>query len=276
MSIAVMINGMPGKMGQAVTDACLKRGWTVIPFSLGGRSVQDGDCVEYAGIQFELISIQSKDEKLEEIQSKYPKFITVDYTHPDAVNENGSFYVRNQLPFVMGTTGGDREKLFQEVEDAGLQAVIAPNMAKQIVGLQAMLEWASEEFPGLFSGYHLDVVESHQVTKADTSGTAKAIVKSFNKMGLQETIDEATLIRTVDEQKQMGIPEEYLTGHAYHTYSIDSSDKNVHFEFQHNVLGRSVYGEGTADAVAFLNQQELKEGSNLYNMIDVLQSGKMS
>lgn len=28
------------------------------------------------------------------------------------------------------------------------------------------------------------VVESHQRTKADTSGTAKAVVASFNKMGL--------------------------------------------------------------------------------------------
>lgn len=47
-----------------------------------------------------------------------------------------------------------------------------------------MMELMAEKFPGCFSGYKLHVVESHQRTKADTSGTAKAVVQSFNKMGL--------------------------------------------------------------------------------------------
>ena len=33
----------------------------------------------------------------------------VDYTHPSAVNANAVFYARHHLPFVMGTTGGDRK-----------------------------------------------------------------------------------------------------------------------------------------------------------------------
>lgn len=276
MKPTVMINGMPGKMAQAVTQACLKRGWTVIPWSLGGPDVQEGDSFEFENISFELIPSASKDQKIEAIQAEYPGIITVDYTHPTAVNVNGEFYVRHKLPFVMGTTGGDRELLKSQVAESGLAAVIAPNMAKQIVGLQAMMERMAEDFPGLFEGYKLNVVESHQVTKADTSGTAKAIVSSLNQMGLKETIEEATLIRTVEEQKQMGIPDEFLTGHAYHTYNIDSEDGSVHFEFQHNVLGRSVYAEGTADAVAFLAQHKPLEGSNLHDMIDVLKAGAMS
>ncbi len=35
-----------------------------------------------------------------------------------------------------GTTGGDREKLLADVQAGGGYAVIAPNMAKQIVALQ--------------------------------------------------------------------------------------------------------------------------------------------
>lgn len=48
-----------------------------------------------------------------------------------------------------------------------------------------MMELMAERFPGCFSGYSLAVAESHQRTKADTSGTAKAVVASLNKMGLQ-------------------------------------------------------------------------------------------
>lgn len=38
--------------------------------------------------------------------------------------------------YTQGTTGGDREKLFADVQAGGGYAVIAPNMAKQIVALQ--------------------------------------------------------------------------------------------------------------------------------------------
>lgn len=84
----------------------------------------------------------------------------------------------------MGTTGGDRDKLMEDVKKAGVYAVIAPNMGKQIVAFQTMMENMAEQFPGCFQGYTLKVVESHQRTKVDTSGTAKAVVASFQKMGL--------------------------------------------------------------------------------------------
>ena len=87
----------------------------------------------------------------------------------------------------MGTTGGDREALLRDVAAAGTYAVIAPNMGKQIVAFQTMMENMAEQFPGCFAGYTLKVVESHQRSKVDTSGTAKAVVASLQKMGLEFT-----------------------------------------------------------------------------------------
>lgn len=46
-----------------------------------------------------------------------------------------------------------------------------------------MMEYMADVFPGAFAGYKLSVTESHQRTKVDTSGTAKAIVASFEKLG---------------------------------------------------------------------------------------------
>ena len=54
----------------------------------------------------------------------------------------------------------------------------------QVVAFQAMMQLMADNFPGVFTGYDMHVVESHQRNKADTSGTAKAVVQSFNKMGL--------------------------------------------------------------------------------------------
>ena len=89
---------------------------------------------------------------------------------------------------VVGTTGGNRDPIV-DTSTVDIAAVIAPNMAKQIVGFQAMMAYAAETFPGLFAGYELDIRESHQKGKADTSGTAKAMVGYFNRMGIPFTSD---------------------------------------------------------------------------------------
>ena len=118
----------------------------------------------------------------------------------------------------MGTTGGDRQKLETTVVSSSIAAVIAPNMAKQIVGFQAMMEYAADTFPNLFKGYSLEVKESHQAGKADTSGTAKAMVGYFNRLGLSYSADDIVQIRNPQIQKsQWGIPEKYLAGHGWHT-----------------------------------------------------------
>lgn len=197
----------------------------------------------------------------------------MDYTHPDAVNSNALFYQQYQIPFVMGTTGGDREQLIQSTLRSGVYSVIAPNMGKQIVALQTMLEKMAQNFPTVFQKYQLQVTESHQQTKADTSGTAKEIIQSFVKMGAQFDYNtDLRMIRNpVEQQQELKIPPEYLSGHAFHTYRLTSPDKSVEIAFQHNVFGRNIYAQGTVDAVVFLwNKIQQKASKKLYNMMDVL------
>lgn len=47
----------------------------------------------------------------------------------------------------------------------------------QVVAFLAMMEYMGNTFPGAFNGYTLSTVESHQASKVDTSGTAKAVVE---------------------------------------------------------------------------------------------------
>ena len=120
------------------------------------------------------------------------------------------------------------------------------------------------------------MVESHQKTKADTSGTARAVVGDFQKMGFDFSVDDIEKVRNEKEQmERMHVPEEYIGGHAFHTYSLDSADGTVHFEFQHNVCGRKIYAEGTVDAVNFLACHIANGTAKPFNMMDVLRSGKM-
>ena len=68
-----------------------------------------------------------------------------------------------------------------------------------------------------------------------------------------------------------GVPEEYLGGHGWHTYTLVSNDKTVRFEFTHNVNGRDVYAKGTLDAIVYLSKKinGITMGT-VFTMADVL------
>jgi 4-hydroxy-tetrahydrodipicolinate reductase len=270
--VKVMVNGMPGNMAVGVASHVLAdKRFELVPYSLTGPDIEQSTC-SVDGVEVTLIHPEGLDEGIKKVIAAQSPFITVDYTHPTAVNDNAELYCTRDLPFVMGTTGGDRSRLMEKVAASGLSAVIAPNMGKQIVGLQAILSFGAENFPGLFDGYTLEVKESHQKGKADTSGTAKAMVGYFNDMGVPFSEEEIQMERDPEKQKtEWRIPESYLSGHAWHTYTLRSEDGTVLFSFTHNVNGREVYMKGTLDAVAFL-AKKIADGAEtrVYSMIDVL------
>ena len=306
-AITVLMAGLPGAMGVAVSEACLRRGFALAPFGLAGPG-RSGE-VEVGGQSVTLLPAHgdAAAAAIAELQRACaaaaptgPRtIVVVDYTHPSAVNANGELYAKHGLPFVMGTTGGDREALLAATAaGAGSgYAVVAANMCKQIVALQATMAHMAATFPGAFGGYELSIVESHQSTKADTSGTAKDMICHFNGLtggggggvaaGLEAFgVDDVRKLREAEAQLAFGVPEAALAGHAYHTYSLTSGAGDVRFEFKHNVQGRTTYAEGTADAVQFLAAKVAAAAGaggaaaageqKIFNMIDILQAGAMS
>lgn len=286
--IKVMVNGMPGPMATAAAEACLRKGLSLSPFAMTGpdmepMSITVVDEVTGNHANVRLIPSSANDEILSQLEKTRSKFgddaiLAIDYTHPSAVNSNAKFYAEQKIPFVMGTTGGDRDQLMKDMESSNASAVIAPNMGKQIVALQAGLEDLAKKFPSAFGDYKLHVRESHQKTKADTSGTAKAVVDSLKVLSGDDkyTYDDIEMIRDDEESKDFGVKEEYINGHAFHTYTLTSPDGTVEFQLKHNVSGRTVYAEGTADAVKFLARKiENGEGGKVYSMINVLEEGAM-
>jgi len=282
--IAVMINGMPGPMALETAKVCLNRGYKVVPVGFTGPN-QPAEITVEGDTDSKVVKLSpgpglSPDAEniLKKVKEDYPNIILVDYTHPSAVLNNVKAYVESNCDFVMGTTGEDPSKIQTLFSPGSNSAVIAPNMAKQIVAIQAGLLAMVKRFPSSFSGYTLTVTESHQSTKADTSGTAKAIVSHLSELtGEKFGFEQIQMLREKEKQLSFGVPEAHLRGHAYHTYSLVSADGSTSFQLQHNVCGRRVYAEGTADAVDFLNQVRAgRPEKRLYNMIDVLESGQMS
>ena len=285
-NVIVMVNGMPGPMATAAAEACLRKGLKLAPTAMTGPDIDPSTITVYDKItgksaEVRLIPSINVDEIKDSIAAMRTaagekNLLAIDFTHPSAVNANALFYVQHSLPFVMGTTGGDRDKLIQDV--AGHFSVVAPNMGKGIVALQSALEDLATKFPGAYAGYKLTVTESHQKTKADTSGTAKAVIESINKLTADDnfTFDDIKMIRDEQQAIEFGVPPEAVNGHAFHTYTLTSADGSVQFELKHNVAGRTIYAEGTADAIKFL-AKKVRDGaeSKMYTMIDVLEEGAL-
>lgn len=272
--INVMVNGLPGNVASVIAQPMASDPrFTLVPYSLTGPEITT-ETFSILDIKIELVRPEARQKTMDDIITSYNHLICVDFTHPSAVNSNARFYCERAIPFVMGTTGGDRVALLATVANSDVAAVIAPNMAKQIVGFQAMMAWAADTFPDLFNGYTMTIRESHQKGKADTSGTAKAIVGSFSKLGIDCSADDIEQERDPEKQvKEWGIPEEHLSGHGWHTYTLTSHDKTVKFQFTHNVNGRQIYAQGTIDAVMFLHQR-IQQGAHgeVFSMMDVIKS----
>lgn len=293
-SLRIMVNGMPGPMATAAAEACLRKGLQLSPVAMTGPDVEPCTIKVYDNVtgksaDVRLVPANDKEELLSslagvrEATGGKENVLAIDYTHPSAVNSNAVFYADNELPFVMGTTGGDRDQLSADMESRKAFAVIAPNMGKQIVAMQSALEDLADKFPAAFAGYSLDVTESHQKTKADTSGTAKAVIASLKTLSDGEGDDEKfdvendiEMLRDDESSKAFGVSEEAMNGHAFHTYTLTSADGSVQFQLKHNVSGRTVYAEGTADAVKFL-AGKVRGGAEgqVYSMVDVLQAGAL-
>ncbi|KAH8049841.1 4-hydroxy-tetrahydrodipicolinate reductase [Aureococcus anophagefferens] len=283
--IVVMMNGLPGKMGCSVGEAIVARGMELAPTALTGPDFA-GDVVDVAGTSVTLVAggTDAADAAAGALKAdcaaRGKTLVAVDFTVPAAAEANARYYAAHGLSFVMGTTGADAGALSKSVLDGTHSAVIAPNMSKQIVALQAVVERAAKDFPGAFAGYALDVTESHQASKIDTSGTeqdkgdstsgtAKAVVASLAALQDEQIWSSANakvsaaierIDKVRDEASQLDgaggllgkVPAEHLAGHAYHTYGLTSGDGTVRFELRHNVNGRSTYAEGVCDATLFL------------------------
>lgn len=83
----------------------------------------------------------------------------------------------------------------------------------------------------------VSIIESHQATKKDISGTAKQIARI---LGEPDTI--ITSIRDPQGQLELGIPKKHLTGHAYHRINFKHSGVITNFTIL--VLGRETYAKG--------------------------------
>lgn len=236
--IPVVVVGLPGNMASAVANEITNYNNEITNYKNQNRELFDlwpislsskrhnGQIFQVNGKEIQIYGQPDKFfEKLErERYNLGQNPIIVDYTTSEAVKSNIENYINHRIPFIIGTTGGEINKnlIKKNLEKTGNIAIIAPNMAIPIVGLQKLMENFANKNPNLMERYNLSIFESHQETKKDTSGTAKAMVGYFNRLGIPFKIEDIERIRDRSKQLEIGVPEEYLDGHGWHFYKIQA------------------------------------------------------
>jgi 4-hydroxy-tetrahydrodipicolinate reductase len=233
----VMVNGLPGKMATEVARQIIRSN----DFVLCGSAFTGDGQPEYCTVDGTRIHLYpaSQREQLPLIFGGLPlglppSRMVVDATQPSAASSNAVFYCKNRMRFVMLTTGGDKEAVIRAVSNSGISAVMAPNMAKQIVAFQDVMERFATEYQGQMANCVLDIIESHQEGKKDTSGTAKAVLESFKQLGIENR--NITMIRKPSMQESLGVPKDHLGGHGWHTYEITGHGPNRVLGVLHTTL----------------------------------------
>ena len=280
-NVTFMVNGAPGRMAQAIASTVVARygAGHLLRYSLTGPDAEadatcavggDGECHDLA-----LVRPDDAEGAWSDIEGEIARLgrpcVAIDFTHPAAAMANAALYSRKTLPFVMGTTGGDPEALGASVLGGSddMYALIAPNMARPIVLLQAMVKWAAREHPNSLSGFELSSVESHQSGKADVSGTALALIGELDQLGLDDR--GITSLREEEGQREFGVPDDALGAHAFHTYRISSPDDTLEVQLRHNVCGSQPYADGAIDAALFVEVQRVaRHPKRLWSMIEML------
>ena len=103
------------------------------------------------------------------VESTHDADVAVDFTRPEAVEENVRVALEDRVPVVIGTTGFDQERVAALARVHELPVFYAPNFA---LGAVLMMRFAAEAGKVL---PHAEIIELHHDQKLDApSGTAKA------------------------------------------------------------------------------------------------------
>ena len=148
-----------GKMGQAISQLALEKGWTV--------TAVIGEKENVAGAGISARSLGNAE-------------VAVEFTQPDAAAANVTACLRAGIPIVVGTTGwyDALNDVSRTAKETGTALLWSPNFS---LGVNVMIELSryAGTLMRTLEGFDAHIVETHHTRKKDApSGTAIAIAKA--------------------------------------------------------------------------------------------------
>jgi 4-hydroxy-tetrahydrodipicolinate reductase len=194
--------------------------------------------------------------------------VAIDFTVPQATQDNVNACVAAGCPLVLGTTGHDevaREKIAAAAQRIPL--VMAPNMS---LGVNLLLKLAELTAKSLDAEYDIEIFEAHHRHKKDSpSGTA---------LGLGEAVAKGrgVAFKEVAEYARHGVTEPrrkgaigfsvFRGGDVIGDHTVTFAGIGERIELTHRASDRMAFARGALKAAQWLVSQP----PGLYSMQDVL------
>lgn len=266
MAIKIAMLGM-GRMGREIVRNAAAEGMQVVAAVDSDDSPSIGqDAGTLAGISPLGVNVAGAGNLMDILDRATPD-VVVDFSGPEACVKNSAIICENKINMVVGTTGFSDEQmgeLTKNIENAGIGAVISPNMS---VGVNVFWELVREA-TGLLKDYDIEITEAHHRFKKDApSGTAKKTAEIIAEELNESLSDSAVYGREGIKERQPGeigihaIRAGDIVGE--HTVLFGTLGERV--EITHRAHSRGAFSSGVIRAAEFIDGKK-----GIFSMADVL------
>ena len=271
-NITILMSGLPGKMATIIAEGIHKDNKYVL-WSSALTGPNQPNAAYIISRHIDLVPPERHESYLGELSALKSHMIAIDACKGEGVaNKNAEGYCKNNTPFVMLSTGADYKLIEKMSEETKTPCVAYPNMDPKIVAWMSAVDYMAQNYPGAFKGSKVQLSESHQADKKDTSGTMKNMLKNLSSLvGEELTAENILSIRDPNVQaKILGVPDNWLGWHAYHFFKTSNEHGNVEDseELIFKRHGGECYRRGAISALEFIADKKNKKYFN--TMIDVL------
>jgi 4-hydroxy-tetrahydrodipicolinate reductase len=207
----------------------------------------------------------------EEMFSRDPNAVVIDFTAPDATVEAAEAAARHGNPLVVGTTGFDADQQ-KRLEDAAAKVPVfwAPNMS---VGINVLLQLLPELARMLGLDYDTDISEIHHKHKKDApSGTAKKLAR---ELASAKGWNPDAVIRSAREgwigerdHEEIGV-QSLRGGDVVGEHTVYFFGPGERIDVTHRVYSRDTFAQGALRAAKWIGT---RTPGGLYSMADLFSS----
>jgi 4-hydroxy-tetrahydrodipicolinate reductase len=262
--LKIVIVGASGKMGQTLIKEIVKN-----PDFLLTGAIDQKSCTDLgmdAGVLFGIKTGVIIDDDFELIIKKGD--CVIDFTRPEASMTYLEVCVKNNIKYVLGTTGfseKEKEKISQASKE--IPICFAPNMSVGVNLLVSLVEVATKV---LHEDYDMEIIESHHNEKIDApSGTALRLGEAVAKVAKLNLQENGTFHREGKMNKRKKNEIGFSTirgGDIVGDHTVLYAGMGERIELTHKAGSRSTFAIGAIKAVKFLSNHSF----GLFDMIDVL------